>query len=154
MEAPAQLFRLLRHAGGHVALLLLLAGIILPGCSNKDEAYKKSVRPLFESLTKIRDDIHGGKVSPTFSADCDAATALLDKARHDLNGEDEARASFVHMQDALEGYVALRSIASRAPSASIANAAQAAKLLAPFMVPSPVSPGGAYTTNTEPPSTR
>src|SRR6476620_3639906 len=94
-------------------IILILLAILLPGCSNKGEAYKKSVRPLYDSLTKIRNDIHDGKISPAFSADCDAATALLDKTRQDLNGEDAARNSFVHMQDALEGYVALRSIASR-----------------------------------------
>ena len=94
--------------------LLLTLLLLTTGCSNKDEAYKKSVRPLYDSLTKIRDDIHDGKISPAFSDDCDAATVLLDKTRHDLNGEDAARNSFVHMQDALEGYVALRSIASRA----------------------------------------
>jgi len=85
------------------------------GCSNKTEAYKKSILPLYDSIVKLGNDIQGGKVSPSFSADCDAATALLDKAHHDLSSEDLARNSLVHLQDALEGYVALRSIASAAP---------------------------------------
>jgi len=93
---------------------LLLATVALTGCTNKDEVYKKKILPLYDSLARIRDDIHDGIVSSGFSADCDAATTLHEKAQHDLSGEDEARTSFVNMQNALEGYIALRSIASQA----------------------------------------
>ena|SRR5215472_12813845 len=95
-------------------LLTALSLLLTTGCTNKDEAYKKKILPLYTSLEKVRNDIQNGKISPTFSNDCDTAKDLLDKANADLPGEDTARPSFVHMQDALEGYIALRSIASRA----------------------------------------
>jgi hypothetical protein len=96
-------------------LLTALTLLLTTGCSNKGEAYKKKILPLYDSLVKIRNDIQNGKLSPTFSDDCDAAKSLLDRANADLPGEDTARPSFVHMQDALEGYIALRSIAAKAP---------------------------------------
>jgi phytoene/squalene synthetase len=96
-------------------ILILAAAVFLVGCSNKDEAYKKAIRPLYDSLVRVRDDVKDGVISPRFSADCDSAKALLDKAHQDLSGEDAARPSFVNMEGALEGYIMLRSMSSAPP---------------------------------------
>jgi hypothetical protein len=70
---------------------------------------------LYESLERVRDDVKGGVISPGFGGDCDRAKALLDKAHHDLSGEDLARTSFVNMEGALEGYFVLRSMGGAPP---------------------------------------
>lgn len=96
-------------------LPLLAALFLLTGCENKDEAYKKSVRPLYDAMARVRDDVKSGVIAPSFSADCDAAKSQLDKARQSLSAQDAARTSFVNMEGALEGYILLRSISSAPP---------------------------------------
>ena len=95
--------------------MLLVLAFVVVGCSNRDEAYKKAIRPLYDSLVKVKSDVKDGVIAPTFSADVDSAKLLLDKAHADLSGEDLARPSFVNMEGALEQYGILRSFGKAPP---------------------------------------
>jgi hypothetical protein len=107
------------------ALLPFLLVLPLTGCS-KDDSYKKSLLPLYDSVVKIRNDIHDGRLSPSFSDDCDAALNLLEKARRDLSQDDQSRTSFVNTEGALESYIAVRSITPQAPPDKITAMANGA----------------------------
>jgi|SRR5579871_2728403 len=95
--------------------LLLTVVVLLSGCANKDETYKKSIRPFYESLEKLQDDVKDGAISASFAADCDRAKELLDKAHRDFTAEDQARPSFVTMESVMEGYSTMRSVSGSMP---------------------------------------
>jgi hypothetical protein len=95
--------------------IVLVVALFLGGCENKDAMYKKAVRPLYDSLTKVRDDVKDGVIGPSFIADCQAAKALLDKAHASLSTDDQGRPSFVNMEGSLESYWFLTSVRNWPP---------------------------------------